>query len=288
MRFRECRYTAQDGLSLYYREYGAPDAQGVPVLCLTGLTRNSRDFHRPAARLGAGRRVICPDYRGRGRSQYDRRSANYQPAQYLNDLRHLLAVAGIERIIVIGTSLGGVLAMAMGAMMPTALAGIVLNDVGPEIDRSGLQRILDYIGTDRPHPDWASAAKDLRVMFPALSLQSDAQWEEVARATWREGADGLLHFDWDVALAEPLRKDRKLPDLWPLFGGLYRLPLLSIRGAISDVLSAETVAAMARSHPGMRQITVPGVGHVPSLGEPEAEAEIDAFIAAIDAALLTG
>jgi pimeloyl-ACP methyl ester carboxylesterase len=281
--FRECRYTAQDGLSLYYREYGAPDAPGTPVLCLAGLTRNSRDFHRVATRLCAERRVICPDYRGRGRSDYDADKANYQPATYLHDLRHLLAVVGAAPVIVIGTSLGGVLAMAMSAMMPTALAGVVLNDVGPKIDRSGLRRIIDYIGADRPHPDWTSAAKDLRVMFPTLSLQGDAQWEAAARATWRRGADGLLHFDWDVALAEPLRDDPELPDLWPLFGGLRPMPVLAIRGALSDVLSAETFAAMARSHPGIRQVTVPGVGHVPSLAEPEAEAAIDAFIAAIDA-----
>jgi len=281
--FGEHRYTAQDGLSLYYREYGAPDASGIPVLCLTGLTRNSRDFHRVASRLGVGRRVICPDYRGRGRSDYDDDSTNYQPVTYLHDLRHLLAVAGVARVIVIGTSLGGVLAMAMSAMMPTALAGVVLNDVGPEIDRLGLQRILDTMGVDRPHPDWASATKDLRVMFPDLSLRGDAQWEDAARGTWREGTDGTLHFDWDVTLVDPLRNDKALPDLWPLFRGLGPLPLLAIRGALSDVLSADTLAAMATSHPGMTHITVPDVGHVPSLSEPEAEAAIDAFIAAIDA-----
>jgi len=278
--FRECRYTAQDGLSLYYREYGAPDAPGTPVLCLTGLTRNSRDFHRVAAHLSTGRRVICPDYRGRGRSDYDTNSANYRPETYLGDIRHLLAVTGIDQVIVIGTSLGGLLAMAMGAMMPTALAGVVLNDVGPDIDRSGLERILDYIGTDRPHPDWASAARDLRVMFPTLSLQGDAEWEAASRATWREGDDGMLHFDWDVTLVEPLRNDKDLPDLWPLFRGLGHIPLLSIRGALSDILSVETVATMAELHAGMRRVTVPGVGHVPSLSEPEAAAAIDDFIAA--------
>ena len=284
MNFQEYRYAAPDGLSLYYREYGALDAPGIPVLCLTGLTRNSRDFHRLASRLCTGRRVICPDYRGRGRSQYDANSANYQPVTYLHDIRHLLAVTGIARVVVIGTSLGGVLAMAMSAMMPTALAGVVLNDIGPEIDQSGLQRILDYIGVDRPHADWTSAAKDLRVMFPTLSLRCDAQWEAAARATWREGDDGLLHFDWDIRLSQALGDDSELPDLWPLFGGLRRTPLLSIRGALSDVLSAQTVMAMAAAHPGLKQVTVPNAGHVPSLGEPEAEAAIDAFIAAIDAA----
>lgn len=284
MNFREHRYAAQDGLSLYYREYGAPDAPEIPVLCLTGLTRNSRDFHRLATRICADRRVICPDYRGRGRSQYDTNIANYQPMTYLHDIRHLLALAGIARVIVIGTSLGGVLAMAMSAMMPTALAGVILNDIGPKIDQSGLQRILDYIGVDRPHMNWTSAAKDLRVMFPTLSLQNEAQWEAATRATWREGEDGVLHFDWDVKLCQPLRDDRELPDLWPFFAGLRHTPLLSIRGALSDVLSPQTVAAMASLHPGMMQLTVPDAGHVPSLEEPQAQGAIDTFIADIDAA----
>ena len=276
--FVERRYTSQDGLSLYYREYGNPDLPGTPVLCLAGLTRNSRDFHRVAQRLCADRRVLCADYRGRGRSAYDPDSSNYQPATYLNDIRHLLAVAGIGRIVVLGTSLGGLLAMGMGAAMPTVLAGVVLNDVGPEIGGAGLARIIDYVGTDRPHPDWPSAARDLATMFPHLKLDGDEAWEAAARATWREGDDGLLHYDWDVRIAEPLRNGAPPPDLWPLYRSLRHLPVLTIRGALSDILSAETLQQMAEAHPGMQAVTVPGVGHVPTLSEPEAVASLDAFV----------
>lgn len=279
--YRENRFTSQDGLSLYYRAYGPADADATPVLCLTGLTRNSRDFHRVAQRLCRDRLVLCPDYRGRGRSDYDSDSGNYRPETYLNDIRHLLAAAGIGRVVVIGTSLGGLLAMAMGAAMPTVLAGVVLNDVGPEIGGPGLARIVDYIGTDRPHSDWASAARDLAVMFPHLSLDSDEAWEAAARATWREGDDGKLHYDWDVRIAEPLRAGAPLPDLWPVFRSLGNVPLLAVRGALSDILSAETLTRMADAHPGLRQVTVARAGHVPTLSEPDIADTLDAFVAAL-------
>lgn len=276
--FRERRYTAQDGLSLYYRDYGAADTLGTPILCLPGLTRNSKDFDSEASRLCRRRRVICPDYRGRGRSEFDPDPRNYKPETYLNDIRHLLAAAGIGHVVVIGTSLGGLLAMGMGAAMPTALAAVVLNDVGPDIGDEGLGRIVDYISADRPHGDWDAAVADLKSMFPTLSLETDADWLEAAQATWREGADGRLHFDWDVRLVEPLRAGPPIPDLWPLFRTLRRIPVLAIHGSLSEVLSAETFAEMAAVHPNLRQVTVPGVGHTPTLREPVVRRAIDAFL----------
>lgn len=279
--FREHHYTSQDGLSLYYREYGDRDASGPAVLCLSGLTRNSKDAHKLATRLAATHRVICPDYRGRGRSDYDPDSNHYQPSTYLNDIRHLLSAAGVRHVVVVGTSLGGLLAMAMGAAMPSSLAGIVLNDIGPDVSGSGLGRILGYIGTDRPHRDWDSAVLDFREMFPNLSLKSNAEWLDAAQATWREGADGMLHFDWDVKLAVALEKGPPIPDLWPLFASLGRIPTLAIRGALSDVLTAETFEKMALAYPGLDQITVPNVGHVPTLIEPSIPERIMAFVAAV-------
>ncbi len=276
--YRERRYTAQDGLSLYYRDYGDPLSTCVPILCLAGLTRNSKDFHDLAMRLCGNRRVVCPDYRGRGRSDYDPDTSHYQPSTYLDDIRHLLAVTGMHRVIVVGTSLGGLLAMAMGAAMPTVLAGVILNDIGPEVGRGGLDRILAYISQDRPQQNWDDAVAELKSMFPELGLASEEVWRKAAEATFRRGEDGRLHFDWDVRLVEPLRKKPPPDDLWPLYRSLRRVPVLVLRGERSDILSAETVARMVAEHPQATAVTIPRAGHVPTLAEPEATAAIDAFL----------
>lgn len=277
--FRERHYTSQDGLSLYYRDYGDPLSPGVPVLCLPGLARNSKDFHRLALRLRARHWVVCPDYRGRGRSDYDPDSENYQPAAYLNDLRHLLAVTGMRHAAVIGTSMGGLLACAMGAAMPTVLAGVVLNDVGPDIGSDGFGRIMTYLAQDNPQPDWESATRAFKALFPNLSLRTEDDWRAATEATWREGEDGVLHYDWDIRIVDPLRHKRPLPDLWALFRSIRRYPTLAIRGGASDVLLPETFERMAREHPRLERLTLDGIGHVPTLVEPEAANAIDAFLA---------
>jgi pimeloyl-ACP methyl ester carboxylesterase len=277
--FRERRYTAEDGLSLYYREYGDPLLSGMPVLCLPGLARNSKDFHRLALRLRTRHWLICPDYRGRGRSSYDRNSENYQPAVYLSDLRHLLAVTGLRRAAVIGTSMGGLLACAMGAAMPTVLAGVVLNDVGPDIGSDGLGRIMTYLAQDNPQPDWPSAILAFKSLFPNLSLRTEEDWRAAAEATWTAGPDGILHYDWDIRIVDPLRRKRPLPDLWALFRSLRRYPVLAIRGGASDVLLPETLERMAREHPRLERLTLDGVGHVPSLVESESLGAIESFLA---------
>ncbi len=277
--YRERRFAAQDGLQLYFRDYGDPDSAATPVLCLGGLTRNARDFDALARRLAGERRVLCLDLRGRGRSDYDPDWRNYVPATYLNDIAHLLAVAGVHRVVVVGTSLGGVLAMAMGAAMPSALAGAVLNDIGPEIERGGLDPILSYIRVDRPQPDWESAVRTIRTLLPDLAFQDEAMFEAMARNTWREGGDGLLHFDWDVNIVRPALADGgATADLWPFFRGLRRVPLLAFRGAASTILSADCFARMAGERPDAGMVTVPRTGHAPTLGEPECIAALDAFL----------
>jgi len=276
--FTEHRYVTQDGLSLYYRAYGDPLATATPVLCLPGLTRNSKDFHRLARRLAPARRVVCPDYRGRGRSDYADDPATYHPMVHVNDIRHVLAVEGIHRAVVIGTSFGGFLAMGMALAMPSVLRAVVLNDVGPEVSDEGIGRIMEYVGRDHPQPDWASAAAEARRMFPTLSLRTDEEWLASAHATWREGDDGLLHFDWDTRLAAVMSRARAELDSWSLFRGITPVPVLAIRGELSDVLSAETLEHMAREHQGLRYVTIPGCGHPPSLSEPEAVEAIDAFL----------
>jgi len=278
--FRERRVTSRDGLSLYLRDYGDALAPRLPLLCLSGLTRNSADFARLAGRVCGERRVICPDYRGRGRSDYDPDWRHYEARTLLDDIASVLAALGIARAVVLGTSLGGILAMGLAAAKPLVVAGAILNDIGPTVETGGLAQILRYISADRPQPDWPTAATYLRRSLPFLSFTSDEDWLDFARATYREGADGALHFDWDIRLARPLRKARgAAPDLWPLYRGLGGVPVLALRGAASDILSAATFERMARETPAFVGVTVPGVGHAPSLDEPAAREAVDAFLA---------
>jgi pimeloyl-ACP methyl ester carboxylesterase len=276
--YAERTYGAQDGLRLHYREYGDPLAPGTPLLCLTGLTRNAHDYHDLATRLAAHRRVICPDYRGRGRSSHDPDWRNYQPRTYVGDILQLLIAANLHRVVVVGTSLGGLLTMGLAVAQPSCLAGVVLNDVGPDIDNTGLDRIRGYIGRDHPQPDWPAAVRFVKETFRTSGAKSEADWLQVAEGTFRQGADGLLHVDWDVALARPLERAGPIPDLWPLFRALRRTPVLAFRGALSDLLTAATFDRMQREHPALRRVTVAGVGHVPTLAEPEARDAIDAFL----------
>jgi pimeloyl-ACP methyl ester carboxylesterase len=272
-------FTAQDGLSLHYRAYGEPSSDRLPVLCLPGLTRNAADFDLLASRLASKRRIICPDYRGRGRSGYDRNWRNYTPMVYLNDLNHLLMVAGVARVVVIGTSLGGLLAMGLAAMRPTAVAGVVLNDIGPELPQDGLGAILDLISIDRPQPDWDEAVDFLRSAMPGLALRPDTDWRRIAEGTYRRGEDGLLHFDWDVNLIKPLLSPPEpIGDLWPLYRTLWPVPTLSIRGDISDMLSGATFARMQEVKADLVAVTIPRIGHAPTLDEPEALRALDDFL----------
>jgi pimeloyl-ACP methyl ester carboxylesterase len=280
--FREAWFRSQDDLPLYCRDYGDPAAPALPVLCLTGLTRNAKDYHDLALRLSRRRRVLVADYRGRGRSARDPDWRNYRPETYLADVLDLLTIAGIHRVVVIGTSMGGLLAMGLAAYRPTALVGAVLNDVGPEIAGDGYKRIKEYVGTNRPVADWAEAVDDMRRLFPTLALGSPEKCLRIAQATYRRGPDGLLHYDWDVALARGLSADSaRLPDLWPLFRAFGDRPVLAIRGALSDVLTQATFERMAREKPDLVQALVPNVGHVPALDEPEAETAIDDFLARV-------
>lgn len=277
--FRERHLLAQDGLRLYFRDYGDPQSPRAPLLCLTGIVRNSADFADLAERHAGERRVICPDYRGRGRSAYDSDWRNYDPFVYANDLAHLMAATGLERVVVVGTSLGAALAMGLAVLKPSLLAGIVLNDFGPEVAANGVTRILDYIGTDHPQPDWPSAVRHLKELLPTLSIRTDEGWLKLAHGTYREGADGMLHFDWDVNLAKPLAEaNGSVPDLWPYFRALGRLPVLALRGDLSDVLSPATFDRMALAKPDLQRVTVANAGHAPTLNEPEAASAVDDFI----------
>jgi pimeloyl-ACP methyl ester carboxylesterase len=272
-------FRSQDDLLLYGRDYG-DGAPGLPLLCLGGLTRNSKDFHDLALRHAPRRRVVAPDYRGRGLSSRDPDWRNYRPETYVGDVLDFLTVLGIERAAVVGTSMGGLLAMGLAALRPTLVAGVIINDIGPEVAGEGYRRILDYIATDRAQPDWPAAIAALSDMFPSLALPTPAKWRRMAEATYRRADDGLLHYDWDPALARGLAADsRNLPDLWAYYRGLGSRPVLALRGTLSDVLSKATFERMATEKPDLVRVEVAGAGHVPSLDEPEAEKAIDEFLA---------
>lgn len=275
---------AQDGLRLYARDYEPPPSApaATAVLCLAGMTRNSKDFAHVAAALAGRRRVICPDYRGRGRSAYDADWRHYEPTVYLNDILHLLTALNIHKVIVIGTSLGGLLAMGLAVARPGLLAGAVINDIGPDVASEGLSHLLKYFAHDRPLPDWPAVVAELRRSFQYLELGDAQNWERMARATYKECSDGMLRFDWDVRLIRAFRQAlARKQYLWPYFRALRSIPTLAIRGGKSRVFLPACLARMSAEKPDLITVTVPDVGHTPNLGEPDAVAALDRFFASL-------
>ncbi|MFN0263401.1 alpha/beta fold hydrolase [Tepidamorphus sp. 3E244] len=287
--FTEHSYTAQDGLRLVYSQYGKLGGERTPVLCLAGLTRNARDFHELASWLsttpGKERCVIAPDYRGRGRSDYDRNWENYSLQTELQDVLDLLTALDLEEVIIVGTSRGGLISMLMGSARPAALKGVVLNDIGPVIEPQGLLRIRQYM---RERPDaksWDEVAEALERMWNALypSLTRE-EWIDVARKIFRE-KDGRIVPDHDPNLLKPLEKldlDKPGPPLWGLFKSISTVPVLSVRGMNSDILTAETVAEMKKQHKKLQTLAVPEAGHAPLLTEPRILRQIATFIGHCD------
>ena len=274
-------FDSHDGLRLYSRVYAAA-ADAPVVLCLHGLMRNSRDFGALAVHLAARYRVIVPDVRGRGLSARDPNFNNYQLPVYLRDILTLLAGLGAARVTIIGTSMGGLMAMLLAATQPKLVSRIVLNDVGPEVDPRGLERIRGYAGRASPVRSWAEAAAQVRADYGAAWPDlSDARWDEIARLSYRANEQGVPELDADPLIREPLRDtSRAAPDLWPLWGALARVPILAIRGAHSDVLSAATLQRMQRGKPDLEVLTVANRGHAPLLDEPDCVAAIERFLAA--------
>ncbi len=279
--FRELRWRSADGLELFCRVHDRAPAGALTVLCLPGLTRNSRDFERLAPHLAPRYRVVCPDLRGRGFSARDPQWQNYNPVQYLADLQGLSEVLGIGRCAIIGTSLGGLLAMLMAASTPERVAGIVLNDVGPEIDPRGIERIKSYAGRLPPVLTWAEAVAQLRQVFAgAWPGLSDETWATLARRSYREDESGAPRLDADPKIGEALRAAPPVPGgIWPVFARLERLPVLVIHGALSDILTEPILERMQREKPDLERLTVADRGHVPLLDEPEALSAIDRFLA---------
>jgi pimeloyl-ACP methyl ester carboxylesterase len=272
-------YTSSDGLRLYYRSYPAGQAGGLPVLCLPGLTRNNRDFANLAQHLSARHEVLAADLRGRGLSAWDPDSSHYQLSTYVQDVWSLLDSRGVKRVLVVGTSLGALIGMVL-ATRPDRIAGVVLNDAGPELDLEGLLRIGSYAGKLPPVSSWAEAAAQTKMVNEsALPDLTEAQWLDFARRCYRENAAGVPVPDMDPQIAAGFRSPPTGPlQMWPLYAQIKSVPMLVIRGALSDLLSAATVDRMASEKPDLEQLTVANRGHVPSLDEPECRSAIDAFL----------
>ncbi len=283
-KYEDCTWTSSDGLSLHYRDYPAPQGStALPVVCLHGLTRNARDFGPLAEHLSAMRRVIVPEMRGRGQSDYSPNSDTYTPITYVADVEKLLAELGITRFIPIGTSMGGLMTMLMAQTAPGRMAAVVMNDIGPEVDAAGLSRISGYVGQGRSYPTWIHAARSMADVHSAAFPDYDLdQWLEMAKRTMVVTQNGRISYDYDMAIAEPFAKPGNAapPNLWLAFEALRNVPMLLVRGELSDLLSPETVRQMQARNPAMKIIEVPRVGHAPTLDEPEVRAAIDALLAA--------
>jgi len=278
--YRELFYPGRGGIRLYARDY-AGSADRPTVLCLPGLTRNSADFEDLAAHLAPRFRVLAPDLRGRGRSARDADWHNYQPAMYLADVLALLDGESIPRAVIIGTSLGGILGLMLTLTARQRIAGLVLNDVGPEIDPRGAARIRDYVGRSAPVSSWQEATAQLRSIYgPGWPDLSADRWEALARRTYRALPSGNPELDYDPKIGEALRQaPADATDLWPLWKALGSVPTLAIRGALSDILSAQTLARMKQEKPDLSVLEVSNRGHVPLLDEPEVLCSIDRFLA---------
>ena len=282
--------TAQDGLKLHVRSWGSRTDAALPVVCLPGLARTAADFEALASALAgdpkAPRRVLALDSRGRGKSDYDRNPANYSLPAELADLLAVLTALAVSRAVLVGTSRGGILLMLLAAARPTAIAGCVLNDIGPVIEPKGLLRIKSYVGKLPQPASLHEGADILRRLFGSqFPGWSDDAWVAFARRTFKEEGRRIVP-DYDPKLATILDAvdiDRPLPALWKEFDALARVPVLVIRGGNSDILSAETAEAMRARHAGLEVLEVPDEGHAPALGEPAVVERIARFVAACEA-----
>lgn len=282
-------FPAPDGLKLHALDAGPRDRARLPVVCLPGLARTVEDFRELIEALAfhanAPRRVLALDARGRGLSARDPDPNNYSVPVELGDVLALLDEQEIARAVFVGTSRGGILTMAMGAARPNAVAGAVLNDIGPAIEMAGLLRIKSYVGRLPQPRDFAEAAQLLRsAMGSQFPAWDEAKWELYARRTWQETERGLV-LRYDPALSQALANidpNEPPPDLWPQFDALGGAPVLVIRGEYSDILSHATVEAMRTRRDGVEAIEIAGEGHAPLLDAPRTLATIASFTARCD------
>ena len=273
---------SNDGLRLHYRDYPSGEDAGRPtIVCFPGLTRNARDFEGVAARLAGAWRVIVVEFRGRGESAYAKDPMTYVPLTYLQDVEALFAELAIGKFVAIGTSLGGIVTMLLAATGRERFAGAVLNDVGPEINAAGLDRIRAFVGKGTWFPTWMHAARSIadtnRDIYADYGIED---WLRMAKRLYRLNSSGRIVPDYDMKIAEPFRVpgNEAGPDMWPALDGLSDTPVLVVRGERSDILAAATAEKMIARLPASELVTIAGVGHAPTLEEPEAASAIDRLL----------
>ena len=284
----ERTWTSADGLTLYARDRaGNAGPAKLPVIAIHGLTRNSADFETIAPDIAAtGRRVLSVDVRGRGRSDFAADPMTYQPLTYAQDMLALMEQTGIARAVFLGTSMGGLITMTLAMLRPEAIAASIINDVGPEVDPTGLMRIAAYAGKAAPVTSWDEAAAYIKGLNAvALPHYSDADWMAFARRTFKDGPEGQPILNYDPDIMAPIRAagpDALVPDLWPMWGALTKdRPSLLVHGAISDLLNDDIAGRMQEAAPNMIYARVPDVGHAPMLDEPVAKAAIMGFLSGV-------
>jgi pimeloyl-ACP methyl ester carboxylesterase len=281
-------YDSSDGLTLYARDY--PHSQPLAtILCIPGLTRNSADFAPLCKQLNQHYRVLAVDLRGRGKSQHDPEPNNYHPGVYTDDVITLLDSLQLEKVILIGTSLGGLVSMMLTALQTQRVTAAIINDIGPEADPRGLERIVAYVSNPTTVNSWPEAiAKTRNYLGREYPDFSDSDWQDFSRNIYRENGHGQPALDYDPNIAVPLQQNSHNaipPNLWPLFGALQALPVLLIRGELSEVLSPQCVEKMQTIHPAMQFVEVKQRGHAPLLTEPQCSTAISQFLAALPCAV---
>lgn len=279
---RRVEVSTRDGLRLAATEWPG-ERHRAPLLCLPGICRTARDFGALAARHAGRRRVVALDHVGHGESARAADAQRYAPEALIRDVLDAMAALHLHGVVLVGTSFGGLAAMAIGALRPRSLAAVALNDIGPAIEPAGRAAVVDFIGRDPAFASLADATAWLREHHPPLPLLDEAGWRAFADRTYAQGEDGRWHPRWDIRIGQQAVGDAagEPPDLWGFFGALRRLPLMLVHGEASTLLTAATVAAMRRARPDMTVVSLPGTGHAPTLDEPAAIAALDAFIEAV-------
>ena len=285
--YKPVHFQTNDGLRLYARDYSPSLSALTPLLCLPGLPRNSKDFETIAPWMAQTRRVISPDFRGRGLSQYASDPASYRPDVELIDTIAFLDFLKIDRVAVVGTSRGGIVGMLMAAFFHDRLAGLFLNDVGPELDSAGLLRIRSYLGIQGEFASWEMAVANLKSNNSGFESLTADEWQAFAQRVFKP-VNGVPRIDYDPALLQtfPSAEDitaGRVANLWEFFGKTGDVPVSVVRGEHSDLLSAATVAAMKQQNPGLDATTIPKRGHAPFLDEAPAKDALVRWLARVDA-----